>query len=839
MPEIKIPEFALVLLIGASGSGKSVFAATHFEPFETVSSDFCRGLVSGDVTDQGATADAFDVLNTIIAKRLQRGLLTVVDATNVQPGARKSLIALAKAHDVLPVAIVLDLPEKLCIARNRNRTAPVGAEVVKRQVQQLRKSLRGLSAEGLREISILTSEAEVASAKITRTRLYSNLKDDHGPFDVIGDVHGCFDELLALLTSLGYEFIKDESGQIVDAAHPRGRRVIFLGDLVDRGPQVVSVLRLAMGMTASGNALAIPGNHEAKLIRALTKPNQVKPTHGLAQTLAELAEAGAEFTAAVKDWAHSLISHYVLDSGRLVVAHAGLKQAYQGRASARVRAFCLYGDTTGESDEYGLPVRYPWANDYRGSAMVLYGHTPIPKTEWVNNTMCLDTGCVFGGKLSAMRYPEKEVVQIPAARVYCDPIRPLETTARESDFLNASDVLGKRIIETSWLGRITIQAEQAAGAFEVMNRFALPPQQLAYLPPTMSPVETSKLEDYLEHPLEAFDYFNRQGVTEVICEEKHMGSRAVVWVFRKDAASATGNGSIHTRTGRAFFDLELLTQALQRIEAAVAAAGLWEEFETDWLLLDAELLPWSLKSEDLLRDLYRPIADGARTMYDAALQQVASGMSRGLELGELQAHIEQRRANAAAFGEVIDRYAWPTDGLVGVQLAPFQVLASAGVAHYDKPHTWHLGIIDSLVAADSQLFRPTRNIVVDTQNDQSKQEAVTWWEELTAAGGEGMVVKPMVSPAKSARNTEKGLVQPGLKVRGRDYLRITYGADYLDSLGMLKNRNLTLKRSLALREYALGLEAIDRLVAGEPLWRRHEAIFAVLVMESEPTDPRL
>lgn len=251
---------------------------------------------------------------------------------------------------------------------------------------------------------------------------------------------------------------------VVDAVHPDGRTLIFVGDLIDRGPDSVGVLRLAMGMTASGNALAVPGNHEAKLIRALDGA-KVQVSHGLETTLAELAEETPEFQRAVRNWCYELVSHLVLDDGRLVIAHAGLKEAYHGRASGRVRSFALYGDTTGETDEFGLPIRYPWAEEYRGKAMVVYGHTPTPSLEWINNTLCLDTGCVFGGELSALRYPERESIQIEARDEYYAPAKPFTTgTDRDVEELRLSDVTGTRYVETVHLGRLRVSAESAAGA---------------------------------------------------------------------------------------------------------------------------------------------------------------------------------------------------------------------------------------------------------------------------------------------------------------------------------------------------------------------------------------
>ncbi|HEY0603006.1 MAG TPA: AAA family ATPase, partial [Herpetosiphonaceae bacterium] len=412
---LTIPELSLVVLIGASGAGKSSFGRQHFKPTEIISSDFCRGLVADDENDQSATTDAFDVLHFIAAKRLAAGRLTVVDATNVQPEARKPLVALARQHDCLPVAIVLNLPERVCQERNTTRAdRNFGPHVIRRQADQLRRSLRYLKQEGFRYVYVLSSPEEVAAATITRQPLWNNRRHEHGPFDIIGDIHGCFDELHALLHKLGYAIEADEQHPLrYSVTHPEGRKVILLGDLVDRGPKIPEVLRLAMSMVQSGTALCVPGNHDMKLLRKL-RGKDVQITHGLADSLAQLEGASPEFRAQVATFLDGLIGHYVLDEGKLVVAHAGMKQAYQGRSSNRVRDFALYGETTGETDEFGLPVRYNWAGEYRGSAAVVDGHTPVPEADWLNRTINIDTGCVFGGKLTALRWPERELVSVPA-----------------------------------------------------------------------------------------------------------------------------------------------------------------------------------------------------------------------------------------------------------------------------------------------------------------------------------------------------------------------------------------------------------------------------------------
>ena len=321
-----------------------------------------------------------------------------------------------------------------------------------------------------------------------------------------------------------------------------------------------------------------------------------------------------------------------------------------------------------------------------------------------------------------------------------------------------------------------------------------------------------------------------------------MGSRAVVLVCRDEHRARTrfgggGTGVVHTRTGRSFFGAELTEQLLAGVRAAATAAGLWDELGSDWLLLDAELLPWSAKAEDLLRHQYAAVGAAARASLPTAvtvLQQVAV---RGVDVGELLQRTVARAHNAEAFTAAYRRYVWPTDGVQGVQLAPFQLLATEGKTYTDRAHDWHLAIADRLVEADPTLFRTTRRLAVDTTEQASTQAGVQWWTDLTDAGGEGMVVKPLANLVKAGR----GYAQPGIKVRGREYLRIIYGPDYTEPrhLDRLRQRGLGHKRSMAAREYALGVEALERVGRGEPLWRVHEAVFAVLALESEPVDPRL
>jgi protein phosphatase len=866
--KLSIPKLSLVVLIGPSGSGKSTFARKHFLPTEVLSSDACRAMVSDEENNQAVTNDAFAVLHFIAAKRLALGRLVVIDATNVQPEARKPLVELARQYHCLPVAVVLNIPERICQERNRTRAErSFGPHVVRQQTSQLRRNLRGLGREGFRHVFVLETPEEVEVATVERVPLYNDKRQEHGPFDIIGDIHGCCDELEALLQQLGYA----ETSMSGDTAlwgnrvyaHLEGRKAVFVGDLVDRGPRILDTVRLVRNMVASGSGLCVPGNHDMKLMRKLRGKN-IQISHGLANTVAEIdalpADSRAGFCKELEAFLDGLVSHYVLDDGRLVVAHAGMKAEMQGRGSGRVREFALFGETTGETDEFGLPVRYNWAAEYRGSAMVVYGHTPVPEPDWLNRTVNIDTGCVFGGKLTALRYPEKEFVSVPAARTFCEPARPFLTadppapklSAQQTldELLDAEDVIGKRIVSTRLRGNVTIREANATAALEVMSRFAANPKWLIYLPPTMSPCETTSEPGLLEHPAEAFAYFRSQGAPQVICEEKHMGSRAVVIVCRDEQAARdrfgiaeNEIGIVYTRTGRRFFnEPDLERQFLDRVRTALTTSDFWTAFDTTWACLDCELMPWSAKAQELLRVQYAAVGAAGRASLPCAVSALERAVARlgnddKVKLEQIAVDYRRREENLNKFVAAYRQYCWPVSSLNDLKLAPFHLLATEGHVHTSKNHVWHLETLARVCGEDPQLLLATAHKVVDVTDPASEAEGIEWWMKLTERGGEGMVVKSLDFILRGKR----GLAQPAVKCRGREYLRIIYGPDYTsnENLARLRGRGLSHKRSLALGEFALGIESLERFVRREPLRRVHECVFGVLALESEPVDPRL
>lgn len=845
---IHIPELSLVVLIGASSSGKSTFARKFFKPTEVVSSDHCRALLSDDENSLEASTDAFDLARFITAKRLKAGLLTVIDATNVQESARKDWVRLAREYHVLPVAIVINMPEKLCSQRNKVRPdRDLGGHVIPQQISQLKRSLRHLKLEGFKNIVEFRTPEEVdALEAIIRDPLYNNKKNEKGPLDIIGDVHGCYDELVDLVQELGYEN-KDGLYQ-----HPAGRKLVFVGDLVDRGPNTPGVLRLVMNQVNAGLAYCVPGNHDAKLLKWMNGKN-VTIAHGLQESIDQLMQETPAFREDVKKFIDGLISHYVFDDGKLVVAHAGLREEMHGRGSGAVREFCMYGETTGEIDEFGLPVRYNWAAEYKGNAMVVYGHTPVPEPQWLNRTIDIDTGCVFGGRLTALRYPEKELVSVPAAREYKVSKRPLNFNAaapltlqqQHDDVLDIADVTGKHIVETAYGNKITIREENAIAALEVMSRFAINPKWLIYLPPTMSPSETSKLDGYLEYPTEAFEYYKSVGVEKLICEEKHIGSRAVVIAGRDEKAiqqtfgiENEGIGIVYTRTGRNYFnDKKTEQDFLLLVNNALERSGFYDRFQTSWVCLDTELMPWSAKAQSLLETQYGSVGAAATLSLLGAVEALQQAAVRNEAALPLLEKYKLKKEQTNQFIHAYRRYCWPVHKLTDYKLAPFHILATEGKSWVDQSHEWHMENIQEICDADPAVLMATPFKIVDLNDEASIQAATDWWLSLTAKGGEGMVVKPF----QYIHANKKGLVQPAVKIRGQEYLRIIYGPEYTtpENLNRLKSRGLSAKRSLALREFALGVEALERFVRKEPLRRVHECVFGVLALESEPVDPRL
>ena len=856
--QMTIPDFGLVVLIGPAGAGKTTFARKHFRTSEILSSDLYRKVVADDELGSRTTRAAFDVMAYIAKKRLEARRITVIDATNLHREHRAVFANLARQQSAPLTAIVFELSENACQHQNgtRSDTDPLPHHIVHRQWQTLKRGLKRIPKEGFRRTFRIKSPEDGRDAHFWREPLFCDRRSDPRAVDIIGDVHGCRDELENLLRKLGYaierETAAEQGGTRYRVTPPENRQALFLGDLIDRGPDSPGTLELVMDMVESGAAIAVQGNHDNKLMRALAGRN-VHTTHGLAETLEALEKRPEAFRERVRVFLESMGSHFVLDNGKLVTSHAGMPEHLQNRSGRDVREFGLYGDAEGSTDENEFPVRGDWTKAYRGAAQVVYGHTPTRQPEWLNNTLSLDTGCVWGGSLTAFRYPEREIVQVPALDAYQTPA-PTAMDASETGTsqqtadqdLDLSELQGVLRINTRLHGTVTVRPENAAAALESVSRFAVDPRWLIYIPPTMAPCRAAPEGDLLERPAEAFDHYRKRNIATVVCQEKHMGSRGIVVVTRDPATARTrfgiddqAGGCIYTRTGRRFFDNRGQEEAiLDRFQIAFEKSGLWETLETDWACLDCEIMPWNAKGAGLIKRHFTPVATAARMGLGKAIEalRMANERDRDNSHDTLLLAMEQRRLMTEQYDTAYQQYNWPVESIEDLKIAPFHLMATENAVHADKSHHWHMATIRTLCEEDS-ILQATRYLTVDVDNDDHVANATKWWTSQTANGSEGMVVKPL----DFVTRTERGIVAPALKCRGREYLRIIYGPEYTrdDQIVRLRKRTTGRKMTMALREFALGIESLEQFVQRAPLRRVHQAAFGVLALEAEPLDPRL
>lgn len=842
---------SLVLLVGCSGAGKSTLASRLFAPSEIVSLDALRAVVSGDHRDMSATEDAVAVAKEIVERRLRRRLLTVVDGTNLKSEDRRVWTEIAKRTHTLVSAIIVDPGERICHERLKLREGDhYRPRVVQEQHRLLKRDRFKLAKlDGIRNVATVDTEELANSVTLQRRPLWHDKRDETAGLDFIGDVHGCTDELEDLLASLGWtlEWSGEGEERKPTLSHPLGRKLVFVGDVTDRGPRPLDALLIMESAVKSGVGYAVASNHDVRVQRWLSD-RDVTRTHGIDTTIADFEGKSGEFKSRLREFLDGLVGHLVFDGGKVAVAHAGLKEEMVLGASKEMREYCVFGEK-GPPDEDGKTRRIDWAADYRGKTTVVYGHVACEDVDSINNAICIDTGCVYGNRLTAFRWPEKEFASVPARKAYVEADEPLFSRKDKRDplLLDLTDVLGKRYVTTRLLPRVTVEADHAASALETMSRFAIDPRWLIHLPPTMSPVESSTLPGYLEHPNEAFEYYRREGLSSVVMETKHMGSRALLLVCRDEEVARRRFGTedghighVWSRNGRAFFKDVQRRVVLERLSNAADKGGLFDALGSDWVLLDAEIMPWNAKAADLIQHQFAPTGVAAKVSTDFALDALSRFSARGVEnVSGLLSHYGARNANARAFDKVWRGYCWEAPEVDDIKIAPFHVLASEGRVHDGETHVQHMKWINKITGLDYDFknFNSTPLYEIDLNNPHQIAWATTHWEEWTANGGEGVVIKPPVFTTRGAKH----LVQPALKVRGKDYLRIIYGPDYdlPENLERLRERAIRSKRSLAIREFALGIEALDRFVKGEPLRRVHECVFALMALSADPTDPRL
>ncbi|WP_214842457.1 polynucleotide kinase-phosphatase [Exiguobacterium sp. s150] len=862
---IQLPYAGIVLLIGPSNSGKSTWLNQLIEieiirPSEVVSSDDYRKLV-GDVehidwkghppdeadslfeTYQDISTEAFALMTLLIEARARLNKLTIIDATHLYASDRKKYIELAHRLHQPIYALVLDIAQPILLERDRLRDFPRGGRRVKQQVQVFNREKRTIKREGFNQIHVISDVSQVNVERENMNPLH--LSSERG-IDVIGDIHGCFDEFLELLERLGYR--PNDEGLYV---HPEGRVFLSLGDIMSRGPKSLETIEFFIRHVEADIAHMIDSNHGWKVFRWLEGRN-VTMKHGDELFVEELQmyekQKGSDATETLKSSMKRLLkhapSHYVLtkqDIPTAVCVHAGIRDEFIGKTSRDISDFCRYGDNEG-FDEAGKPIRKDWTVQHKSKTLIIWGHDPRPRPLRLNHTINIDQGVVFGGRLTAFRYPEQTIVQVEAKQDYAqvddNPLVTLE--AKRLDPPNIGKLMNGYTVDTEAFGEIRVSKETALPSIDLVSHHTVPLEELVYIPPTMSPTpKPSEEEDYLEHPNEAIAYYREHGITRLIAEKKHMGSRAILLLFKNEDAAekAIGRrtkGIIYTRSGRKFFEREQEHEIVSRLHQSLTTHDYFTTYQTDFVLLDAEILPWNLKARELIRNQYAHVAEQALLDRKQLQQTLESAVDHVEGIQDWFTEVNQKLEQAETFKQAFQTYCWDVEEIDSIQIAPFHVLAHSEETFFNQSHEWHMSMNQKLAEMDDLFLATDYKIIEDTD---SANDVIEWWKTMTEDGHEGIVIKP----ERFMTKVDGKLIQPAIKVRGRKYLSIIYGMDYLepDNLKRLKKRNVSKKQKLALREFALGMEGIKRFVHRESLERYHECVLATLAMEAEPVDPRL
>lgn len=790
---LKIPEFCLVLMMGVEGSGKSAFASRHFTPTEVVDSHrFCAAVADRPDAPEAVEA-ALEVMELLVAKRLERRLLTVVDAPNLEIRHRRLFLNVARRLHTPVVGIMLDPPDPEEVQNWSARRR------LKRQRALFKRSVKNLRSEGYDQLLDLSVAQKV---ELERRPSPTDKRALRGPFDIVGDLHGCAEELEELLGNLGYS----AAGE-----HPEGRTLVFVGDLVDHGPGVLECYERVRRLVRAGRAYCLAGNHDLRLARVL-RGQRVRADHGLQASLTALEEKSDDYRLEMAAFLEGLVSHLVLDQGQLVVTHAGLRQGHINRDSPRVREFCLYGDTRGEVDEFGVSARPDWVLEFRSEARVVYGHTPILVPDWCNRTLNIDTGAAFGGSLTALRYPELELASVSARQIYTEPKRGFETPgSRPPDRVRVDDLLREEGMATRFGVRVQLTAEERAQAFEDLHRCAVGPRDLIYLPAAPTPVAASSEGDLLERPEDALEDYAAQGVQRLLAQEKHGGARAVLLV------RADGTGSCFGRAGRSLFEtLESEREFVAHWAEQLSATGFWADFESEWLCLEGQLVPAAEVELDRLEQQRAALVSAGSLLLSKAEQLLSPSPLRTRLLRRAE-EVERYQEGQREFRERAQC----------LSLAPLQLLATASQLYHQRPHLWHLGQLERYLGGSAR-FQKTRCQEVDLEDDATVARLKEWWQAMLKSGGRGLVLKPH----QFLTRARVGWAYPALEIRAPEYLRLLHGPHYTSRLQSLRAARRGRLRESAMHQFLMGVEALEQLIEGEPLHQRHRLIFGILALEN-------
>lgn len=867
----------IIVLCGPSSAGKTTFTNKFFPHVKALRSEEFRILLQDtnekktvpsqvehdtdyerldrvNYTDYGEVSEgAFSLMKEALKLRAKKNKLTVIDATNLLPSDIFSYITIAKEQHV-PISLAFfKLPLETILEQNQKREQPESEIRIRKQYSSLKRIIRKFDSERKLKKYNVHKAHYINSLEELEVEVLENpfvIPLEQG-LDVLGDGHGLLESRLQLFEKLGY--VRSEDGLY---RHPNNRKFVYLNDEASRGslpvesekygkyPSIAMMVSMKRHVE-EGLAYAVDSNHNFKIWQWL-KGKQVQMQNGN-ETVVEEFEAfeqeyGEEKTSALKEelglFLQSLPSHLIVeDRGvqRAVIVHGGIKDEYIGKDTLPIRDYCRFGDRK----------KREWKKEHRNKMLIVWGHEVHLASFEDNNTLNIDSGGYCGHFLTALRYPEMELVQEKVMKSFVpDEENPILQQQKKrfnppsyTKFLEDFEV-------TTAHGKVFASKKYTKEALEFASTRMDRMEHAFYIPPTMSPTPTtSELADFLEHPKEAFEYYREKGVSHVVCQKKHMGSRAYITLYKteevaKEYTNIKTLGKILSRNSAPFFKKDVEEKVVKQLHEDLQPY--FEKNQTDFILLDCEIMPWNLKSAGLIRAQYgltSNVAIHTRELHIQRLQEFQE--NRNVLVTEELQDAEKKLDNAKRFHKAFTYYCWDSDvhKLEGIQIAPFHVLAFSKGANFNKTNEWHMKQAQELSTLSS-LIVPTEYKLIDLDKEEEVEEATNWWLEMTKQGHEGMVMKPLDF---LSYDENEELIQPAIKIRGREYLRIIYGMDYLEeeNLGFHKTRSASKKMKNAIQEFTLSLESMTRFLQKDTVERVHEVIIAALSHANEPMDPRL
>jgi hypothetical protein len=781
---------------------------------------------------------AIIILKNILESRIKTQKFSVI--SNLDINKLKELSNLSDKHKVEFSVIIINNNDNKDFVKNSKRLKNLISKTHIKKIEIQPKELFDVEIEFLRNDLII---------------------DIGNGLDIMGDGHGLLKSRLDLIEKAGYVVCDDGIYR-----HPSGRKLVYLNDETGKGCEPddrveygkypsIAMANMMMKQVKAGEAYAVDSNHNYKLWRFLEGRNVIM------QNGDELVEQefinfekeyGKEKTLQLKsellDFLKNLPSHLIIqDNGinRAVVVHAGIKEEMIGKKSNEIRDYCRFGPKNDESENIEeIPNRIDWTKEYNGAPLIIWGHDPRPEPRIINNTINLDQGGYCGHKLTLMRYPDMEFVHVNVNKSYVED----EKNAIMKFYNNRFEIPSIN----SYINGINLEIDgkeinchhkDVAYALDLVSTRTVSLEELFYVAPTMSPTpKVSKLDNFLEHPNEAFEYFIENDIKKVVAQKKHMGSRALITLFKneeigKKYINKNKKGFILSRNNIRFFNIEQEKQYVDRLVEDLTKHNFFEKYDTDLLILDCEILPWNLKANSLITNQYGLVSNTSRYVRNHKLEILKELFNQGKVSKEDVEKQINLLENSKKFHDVFSFYCWNIEDINNVKIAPFHILSFSKESNFNRNHEWHMGISKEL-SMMSSLFIETPYMIINLDNEQEKNSCIKWWKEITEDGHEGIVIKPYKFISKN-KNGE--IVQPAIKVRGKEYLRIIYGMDYLEkeNLEIIKQRSAHKKMKKAISQFLLSVESINRFINMDKIENILECVLASMSIDNEFTDPRL